>query len=308
MRYKLIVLCMLLGSGSPAIAQIGFGAPGISIGINLSSYPQMVRVPGYPVYYASGVNSNFFFYDGMYWVYQDDNWYASSWYNGPWQLVSPDFVPLYVLRVPVRYYRSPPRYFLGWSREAPPRWNDHWGNQWAQRRSGWDQWNRKAAPAPAPLPRYQRQYSGRNYPLAAQQRQLESKNYRYQPRDQFVQQHVREQQRATPGQGGGPQGRNPGRDNREQSASPSPRQSAPANTDQRPQQQPRPQAQPREQPRPQPQAQPRQQPQEQPNPQAQQRPAPREQGGRGQENRSQGPDKAREGGGDRGPQRDKDNN
>lgn len=284
MRAKLIVLCILIGSGSPAIAQIGFSAPGISIGINLSSYPQMVRVPGYPVYYASDVHANLFFYDGMYWAYQDDNWYASSWYNGPWQSVSPDFVPLYVLRVPVRYYRSPPRYFLGWSREAPPRWNDHWGNQWAQRRSGWDQWNRNAAPAPAPLPRYQSQYAGRNYPLAPQQRQLESKNYRYQPREPFVQQRAQEHQRATPGQGGGPQGSNLGRDNREQSASPSPRQSAPANTEQRTHPQPRPQ------------------------PQEQQGPAQREQGHRGQENRSQGQDKAREGGGDRGPQRDKGNN
>ena len=41
-------------------------------------------VPGYPVYYAPGLVSNYFFNDGMYWVYQDDNRYASSWHNGPW--------------------------------------------------------------------------------------------------------------------------------------------------------------------------------------------------------------------------------
>lgn len=280
MRGKFIVLCMLLGSGNPAIAQIGFSAPGISIGINLSSYPQMVRVPGYPVYYAADVNANLFFYDGMYWVFQGNNWYASSWYNGPWELVSPDFVPLYVLRIPVRYYRSPPQYFRGWSREAPPRWNDHWGNQWAQHHSGWDQWNRNAAPAPAPLPRYQSQYAGRNYPLAPQQRQLESKNYRYQPRDPFVQQRAQEHQRATPGQGGGPQNRRPGLDNRGQSAPPPSRPFAPADTGQR----------------------------ARPQSQEQQRPAHREQGGHGQENRGEGRDKAREGGRDRGPQRDKDNN
>lgn len=155
MRASFIVLCMLLGSGNLSIAQIGLSAPGISIGINLSSYPRMVRVPGYPVYYASDANANLFFYDGIWWVYQGSNWYSSSWYNGPWELVSPDFVPLYVLRVPVGFYRSPPHYFQGWSHQAPPRWNDHWGKQWAQRHSGWDQWNRNAAPAPAPLPRYQ---------------------------------------------------------------------------------------------------------------------------------------------------------
>ena len=75
-----------------AIAQvsIGIGLPGVSIGINLPLYPELVRVPGYPVYYAPRLDSNYFFYDGMYWVYQEDNWYASSWYNGPWGLVDPE--------------------------------------------------------------------------------------------------------------------------------------------------------------------------------------------------------------------------
>ncbi len=198
MRHKLIVLCMLLGSGGAALAQSGYGAPEVSIGINLSSYPQMSRVPGYPVYYASGLASNLFFYDGMYWAYQGDNWYASSWYNGPWESVSPDYVPMYVLRVPVRYYRAPPRYFYAWRREAPPRWNEHWGNQWEQHHSGWDRWDRRAMPAPAPLPLYQRQYAGRAYPHAEQQRQLESRNYRYQPRDPIVLQRVRQQPAAAP--------------------------------------------------------------------------------------------------------------
>ena len=115
MRLGLVVLWMLLFSAAPAAAQVsvGIGFPGVSIGINLPAYPQLVRVPGYPVYYAPSLNSNFFFYDGMYWVYQGDNWYASSWYNGPWGLVAPAVVPLYVLRVPVRYYRQPPVYFGG---------------------------------------------------------------------------------------------------------------------------------------------------------------------------------------------------
>jgi hypothetical protein len=190
---------------TPAAAQtrIGSGLPNVSIGINLGAYPVMIRVPGYPVYYASQLRSNYFFYDGMYWVYQGDNWYASSWYNGPWYLVAPEDVPLYVLRIPVRYYRQPPPYFLGWLSSAPPRWNDHWGNAWAQRRSGWDRWDRGAAPAPAPLPAYQRQYSGDHYPRAGQQQTLQSKNYRYQPRDPAVrQQHELQRGQSVPPQRG----------------------------------------------------------------------------------------------------------
>jgi hypothetical protein len=217
MRYGLIFLWMLFWSASPAIAQvsIGIGLPGVSIGINLPVYPELVRVPGYPVYYAPRLDSNFFFYDGMYWVYEGDSWYASSWYNGPWGLVDPDSVPLFVLRIPVRYYRHPPVYFRGWRADAPPRWGEHWGNAWVQRRSGWDQWNRKSTPAPAPLPVYQRKYSGNRYPQAERQQALQSQNYRYQPRDVLVRQHYQAQ--AVPkapaaparGQQGTPQERSP---------------------------------------------------------------------------------------------------
>jgi len=178
-----------------AIAQvsIGIGFPSVSIGINLPVYPELVRVPDYPVYYAPRLNTNYFFYDGMYWVYESDNWYASSWYNGPWGLVGPEYVPLFVLRIPVRYYRAPPVYFRGWVVDAPPRWGEHWGGTWQQQRSGWDRWNRSAAPAPAPLPVYQRQYSGDRYPRVEQQQTLRTQNYRYQPNDAVVRQHYQEQ-------------------------------------------------------------------------------------------------------------------
>ena len=125
----------------------------------------------------------------MYWVYERDTWYASTWYNGPWGLVSQGAVPLYILRVPVRYYRQPPAYFHGWRSDAPPRWGERWGPAWAQSHTGWNRWNRGASPPPAPVPTYQRQYSGSRYPPVQQQQALQSQHYRYQPRDVVVQQH-----------------------------------------------------------------------------------------------------------------------
>ena len=219
MRYQFLVFWMFFASATSAIAQvsvgIGIGLPGLSIGINLPAYPDMVPVPGYPVYYAPRLSSNFFFYDGMYWVYQGDNWYASSWYNGPWGMVGPESVPLFVLRIPVRYYRSPPPYFYGWQPDGPPRWGEHWGRGWEQQRSGWDRWNRSSAPAPAPLPVYQRQYSGDRYPQHQQQQQIHNQNYRYQPRDDDVRQRYQEESRqrgpapSTRGQPGASQERYP---------------------------------------------------------------------------------------------------
>jgi hypothetical protein len=194
MRYLIIVLWMLFGSMSPAVAQvsIAIGLPNLSIGINVPIYPELDQVPGYPVYYAPQMNSNYFFYDGMYWVYDSDNWYASSWYDGPWAMVSPMAVPVFLLRVPVRYYHHPPAYFHGWAQDMPPRWGDHWGNDWQRERSGWDQWNRNSAPAPAPLPTYQREYSKDRYPSYEQQRTLQSKNYHFQPHDPVVQRHYQQ--------------------------------------------------------------------------------------------------------------------
>lgn len=197
-RYGLIVLSMLFCSATFAGAQvsIGIGLPNLSIGINLPVYPELAPVPGYPVYYAPQVSGNYFFYDGMYWVYQDDNWYASTWYNGPWGFVEPYAVPLFVLRIPVRYYRQPPVYFSGWQSNAPPRWGQHWGRDWERRRGGWDRWNRASVPARAPRPSYQRQYTGDRYPQRIEQQQtLRSRSYRYQPRDKVIRQHIQQQPR-----------------------------------------------------------------------------------------------------------------
>jgi hypothetical protein len=195
--YKIVLLWMLLCcSAAPASAQvsIGIGLPNVSIGINLPVFPELVPIPGYPVYYAPRLDANYFFYDGMYWVFLDDGWYASYWYNGPWSFVEPEALPLFILRIPVRYYRSPPVYFRGWRSEAPPRWGQHWGRDWEQRRRGWDRWKRSSVPARAPLPAYQRQYTGDRYPHQVEQQQtLHREHYRYQPRDRTIRQRYQQQ-------------------------------------------------------------------------------------------------------------------
>ncbi len=194
MRNTLIAALILAGT----IALPSTAAVSVSIGINLPAYPVLQRVPGYPVYYAPRLNSNYFFYDGLYWVYERDNWYASPWYNGPWDMVDRYEVPVYLLRVPVRYYRSAPVYFREWRADAPPHWGDHWGSSWEQRRSGWDRWDRRSVPSAAPLPVYQRQYSGDRYPDRSQQIVIHTQSYRYEPREVVVQQRYQQQRASVP--------------------------------------------------------------------------------------------------------------
>jgi hypothetical protein len=202
MRNLLIVLSILLLPLTTARADVsvgvgvGINVPGASIGIQMSNYPRLVPIPGYPVYYDPYIALNFFFYDGMYWVLQGDSWYVSSWYNGPWQLVAPMYVPAYILRIPVRYYRRPPAYFRGWHRNEAPRWGEHWGRDWEQQRKGWNQWDRRSTPHYAPLPSYQRHYSGKRYPREMErQRSIESRQYRYQPRSSETQRFYQQQRR-----------------------------------------------------------------------------------------------------------------
>ena len=193
MRKVILAIGLALAGIAPAYAQLSFGfsSGGVSLGFTVPTYPRLVAVPGYPVYYAPGINGNYFFYDGLYWVFNDDdgNWYQSSWYNGPWSMVPPEAVRLYVLRVPVQYYRRPPAFFQGWARNAPPRWGDHWGRGWSDQHRGWDRWDRTKAQRAAPLPSYQRNYSGDRYPRNEEQARTNEQNYKYQPRDQSVRDH-----------------------------------------------------------------------------------------------------------------------
>jgi hypothetical protein len=193
MRNLLLALPLLLGQLPAAQAQVSVGIgielPGVSIGINLPIFPDLQPVPGYPVYYAPQAPGNYFYFDGLYWVFQGDDWYAASWYNGPWRRVMPDLVPVYLLLVPVRYYRQPPVYFRAWRPEAAPHWDEHWGREWQQRRPDWQHGDRRAAPPPAPLPTYQRRYPQSRYPQEPeQQRAIRAEHFNYQPREPVARQ------------------------------------------------------------------------------------------------------------------------
>lgn len=188
MRYLFVTLAILFGSIGAGHAQTSV-EPRLaskSIGIHLSAYPQLILVRDLPVYYAPRLNYNFFFHDGSFWVYKGEHWYTSTWYNGPWLKATRDVVPLYVLRVPVAYYRARPQHFRGWLANASPRWGERWGKEWERARPGWDRWDRSTVPAPAPVPFFQRRYAGASYPEFAEQALLTRRHYNYQPQENIA--------------------------------------------------------------------------------------------------------------------------
>lgn len=193
MRTLLLLLSILLLPMASARAEVhfslGVAIPGVSIGIHIPAYPRLVRVPGHPVYYDPYLDFNLFFYDGLYWVFAEDDWYVSDWYDGPWRLVTRMNVPIYLLRIPVHYYRRPPHYFRDWRPDRPPRWDDHWGGEWHEHRGDWDRKDHHAPPR-APLPYYQQHYSGKSYPQQPDVREtIRREHYHYQPRDPVSKQH-----------------------------------------------------------------------------------------------------------------------
>jgi len=185
MKRFAVALLLFAACALPAMAQEYY-----DVDVNLPEYPEMQPVPDSPVYYAPAVDSNYFYYDGLYWDYYNDGWYSSAWYNGPWAYVDPIYVPTYILWVPVAYYHHHPAYWHGWAGNRPPRWAEHWGHDW-QARHNQVYGGRNARPAQrAPLPTYQRQFTAHNYPRAPQQQmQIHNQNYAYQPREAVTRQH-----------------------------------------------------------------------------------------------------------------------
>src|SRR5262249_51429102 len=105
-----------------------------------------------------------------------------------WVFVEPVYVPVPLLVIPISFYRIHPVYWRGWAVDAPPQWGQHWGSAWESRRAGWEHWDRSNAPAPAPLPLYQRDYPRGKYPAPAQQVTIHNERYTYESRDTHVQQ------------------------------------------------------------------------------------------------------------------------
>lgn len=164
MRYILvgISLSLLLGPITTLQAQT-------RLEFSISSYPSLILIPGYPVYYDPAQQLNYFFYGGRYWVFYEDGWYYSSWYNGPWTPMAADLVPVFIWRIPLRYYHHRPAYFQGRSANEAPPWDQHWGAGWSRNHPDWQQWNRQSVPPASPLPDYQKQYGGNRYPHSLKQ-------------------------------------------------------------------------------------------------------------------------------------------
>src|SRR5690348_16955544 len=125
MRIPLLTMIMslaLLGSASADGVRIGVNigvpapppvivAPPVPVVVGppvVVAPPHLVVVPGSPVFYAPGVEMNFFAYGGRYYSFHQGSWFVAPRPGAPWVAVAPSRVPQPVLAVPVAYYKIPP--------------------------------------------------------------------------------------------------------------------------------------------------------------------------------------------------------
>ena len=110
------IVALLLSAGllAPPMARAADVHVGINIGVPppppvvVESPPQLVIVPGTPVYYAPSLPCNYFSYGGLYYTFHDGHWFSAANYGGPWTFITVARVPRPVIAVPVRYYKVPP--------------------------------------------------------------------------------------------------------------------------------------------------------------------------------------------------------
>ena len=67
--------------------------------------PEVVMVPGSPVFFVPIPDIDVFFYNGYWWSPRGSQWYRARAYNGPWGVVNKRYVPSHVYRVPKDYRR-----------------------------------------------------------------------------------------------------------------------------------------------------------------------------------------------------------
>jgi hypothetical protein len=133
--YVLIAALFVLVTVVPAVAHAQVQVH-VDLGFRLPAPPRLIVVPQVPTvrYVPAADADNMFFYNGQYWAFVSADWYVSGSHNGPWIVVTPQFVPRALLLVPVQYYRVSPGHWQKWERSRPPRWPEEWGREWADKR------------------------------------------------------------------------------------------------------------------------------------------------------------------------------
>jgi len=129
MMRRLVWVGLLVASVTVGPARAGTDVHiGINIGtpppppVVMQAPPELVIVPRTTVYYAPQLPYDVFSYADHYYTFHTNAWYWAADHHGPWFHIGIERVPRHVLRVPVVYYKAPPRH---WKKHGRPPWAGH---------------------------------------------------------------------------------------------------------------------------------------------------------------------------------------
>jgi hypothetical protein len=102
--------------GVPPVAAVVVAPPPVMV-----ARPQVVLVPGTPVFTAPNVEFNVFLFGGKYYSHHNDVWYVTPRPGAKWERVAVATVPVEVRGVPVKYYKVKPKHAKAWKHDDDDR-------------------------------------------------------------------------------------------------------------------------------------------------------------------------------------------
>ncbi len=109
-----LIVGISLGTAGAGDVNVNIGAPALVLPPPMITVqPQVVAVPGSPVYTAPQVDFNVFLFGGKYWSHHNDVWFVAPRPGARWTRVAVAAVPHEVRAVPVTYYKVKPKHGKG---------------------------------------------------------------------------------------------------------------------------------------------------------------------------------------------------
>lgn len=107
------LLALLIPAALPAKSEaavsvgvsLHVGDPYRGLSLHFSSAPRVALIPASQVYYVPNYDRDLYRYGGSWYYTQDDCWYRSSSYNGPFVQIAVSSVPRAIYNVPATYRR-----------------------------------------------------------------------------------------------------------------------------------------------------------------------------------------------------------
>ncbi|HKO21839.1 MAG TPA: hypothetical protein VJX91_04235 [Candidatus Eisenbacteria bacterium] len=151
----------VLPTKSEAAVSVGVsfhvGDPYGGLSLHFSSAPRLALIPASQVYYVPNYDRDLYRYGNTWYTTQDDCWYQSSSYNGPFVQIAVSSVPRPIWNIPNRYRRGwggsqaayrgyqGRGYDQGWNQGSTSDWNGYQGRNGYQDRNGYqgqNEWQR----------------------------------------------------------------------------------------------------------------------------------------------------------------------